>query len=211
MSSNVAEVQWQQLPELDAELPHFRIYRDGQEIGSVAPPRRGHGDNPEPIFHGWRFRDSTVNPDSKPSYQVMAFRGKLESAKSKSAKLVKIEPSAQAPDLVAVSLTPEPVNVKSGETCTFRAVIKNQGTMPTPGDTLIGVTFSVDNGRVGWGDTNIVLLPGETVTVVCEGAPNEKVWTVKPGKHTVSVVLDDVERIRESDKSNNRFSTEVSF
>jgi len=89
-----------------AELPHFRIYRDSEEIGTVAPPRRGHGDNPEPIFNGWFFRDTRVNPDGKPVYRVSAVRGKIESAKSKAAKVVKVEPAQPAPDLVVLPAKP---------------------------------------------------------------------------------------------------------
>jgi poly(3-hydroxybutyrate) depolymerase len=188
-----ADVHWQYPAELENELPAFQVFRDGKLAGTVPALRRGHGDNPEPIWHGWEFHDPATNTGI---YTVAALRNGKSSAPSAPAKKVKAPAlSPNLPDLEVSAIACEPAQPKPGERCTFTTTIMNRGKHPTPPGTMIGVLFWMDGGRVGWGDTNIVLRAGESVTVTSLGAPNEIIWTAKPGKHTLAVTVDDLRRI----------------
>lgn len=112
------------------------------------------------------------------------------------------------PDLIVTDITSSPASPLTGNTVTFSAVVKNQGTGTKAAGTIIGVSFSVDGTQVSWSDnTTSSLAPGATVTVTANGGPSgSSTWTATTGTHTVMAWVDDVNRISESNESNNQYS-----
>jgi subtilase family serine protease len=101
------------------------------------------------------------------------------------------------PDLVPTSLS---YDQTSG---LFTSVVRNQGNAATPSGVVIGVAYSVDGVQRTWGYANGPLAPGASVTIGTQGGA----YAIPPtGTHTIAVVADDVNRIQESNKSNNTLS-----
>ncbi|MCK8517908.1 CARDB domain-containing protein [Methanoculleus sp. 7T] len=111
------------------------------------------------------------------------------------------------PDLVVTDISWDPANPAPGSAVTFRATIKNQGTAPTPAGVKHGVLFTFDDGAAGsgvWSDTHTdAIAPGAWVTVTANGGSAGATWKAALGTHTVKAQVDDVNRIAESDKTNN--------
>jgi len=115
------------------------------------------------------------------------------------------EPS-DLPDLIVTDVTWAPGNPNTGDAVQLSAVIKNQGAAPTPEGVIIAPVFFVDGNFVGYTDTyKTSLAPGASVTVAMESGPNGATWTATEGSHEVSVLVDDINRIAESDEDNNWF------
>jgi len=109
------------------------------------------------------------------------------------------------PDLVVTEIAWDPAGPVSGDVVTFRATIKNQGTAATPAGVISGVAFLVDDRLVVWSDYyTSAIAPGGWVTVTANGGPSgSAVWKATSGTHTVQAWVDDVNRIAESDETNN--------
>ena len=82
----------------------------------------------------------------------------------------------------------------------FTSVVKNQGTAATPKGVVIGNSFYVGGTWVTWGIVPGPLAPGASVPI--NSLPGGA-YTISPGKHTIGVLVDDVDRIAESNKNNN--------
>ncbi|PRY13592.1 CARDB domain-containing protein [Kineococcus rhizosphaerae] len=113
------------------------------------------------------------------------------------------------PDLVVTSVAWAPQAVAAGQQLTFRAVIKNRGTAPTPAGVVHGVGFQVDGKLRTWSDNDTSsLAPGESTTVYAVGGPTgSSTWTATAGSHEILAFVDDAARIAESDEGNNRTKT----
>jgi hypothetical protein len=114
--------------------------------------------------------------------------------------------AAGRPDQVVTDIQWSPTNPRPGDAVTFRATIKNQGTAPTPNGVIHGAAFSVDGKVVSWSDTNTAsLAPGASVTITANSGPNlVATWQATAGTHTVTAVVDNINRIpNESDETNN--------
>lgn len=111
------------------------------------------------------------------------------------------------PDLIVSDIITSPASPITGEGVTFSAVVKNQGTGATAAGTIIGVSFLVDGTQVNWSDnTNTSLAAGSSVTVTANGGPKgSSTWNATTGNHDVTAWVDDVNRIAETDESNNKF------
>jgi hypothetical protein len=110
--------------------------------------------------------------------------------------------AAPLPDLVPASLT------YNSTTKNFTSVIANQGAGPTPLGVTIGVAYLVDGTKCTWGAVdNFSLAPGATVTIGSQGGT----CTIPNGTHTITVIADDVNRIQESNKSNNTLSQTITI
>jgi hypothetical protein len=111
------------------------------------------------------------------------------------------------PDLVVTGISWDPASPAPGSAVTFSATIKNQGTVPTPAGVKHGVLFTVDDGAAGpgvWSDTYTdAIAPGAWVTVTANGGWAGATWKAVEGTHTVKAQVDDVDRIAESDETNN--------
>jgi len=107
------------------------------------------------------------------------------------------------PDLVVTNISWSPVSPNEGSVVTFSATIKNQGTGASPGDVWQSVVFMVD-GVTKSLDMRMVSIPvGQFIIVTSNGYT----WTVTSGNHTISALVDDVNRIAESDEYNNTLTT----
>lgn len=112
------------------------------------------------------------------------------------------------PDLIVTDITSTPASPLTGNAVTFSAVVKNQGTGATPAGTIIGVSFSLDGTQISWSDnTTSSLAAGASVTVTATGGPSgSATWAATTGNHTVLAWVDDVNRMSESNESNNQYS-----
>lgn len=112
------------------------------------------------------------------------------------------------PDLIVTDITTNPASPLTGNNVTFGAVVKNQGTGATPGGTIIGVSFFVNDTQVSWSDNvTTALAPGASVTLTATGGPSgSNAWSAATGSHTVMAYVDDVNRITETNETNNKYS-----
>ena len=91
----------------------------------------------------------------------------------------------------------------AGKPCVLRGTIRNHGTAPTPAKAIISLTFvsEQDSGKpatLGFNVARQSLAPGQEVELKINWTPE------KPGKYTIVGIADDIDRIAELDKSNNR-------
>jgi hypothetical protein len=110
------------------------------------------------------------------------------------------------PDVVVSSLTYNQTNH------TFTAVVRNQGTVATPADTVIGVGYSVNGLQKTWGKSVASLAPGASVTIgtslTGDGAGQ---YTIPSGTHTIRAWVDDVNRFAESNENNNQLTRQITI
>ncbi len=111
------------------------------------------------------------------------------------------------PDLVVTDISWTPANPASGDAVTLKATVKNQGDAATPAGAKHGVLFTFDDGAAGsgvWSDTYTrSIAPGAWVTLTANGGSAGATWKAALGTHTVKATVDDVNRIAESDETNN--------
>jgi glucan endo-1,3-alpha-glucosidase len=117
------------------------------------------------------------------------------------------------PDLVVSSLTWSPANPAPGDHVVFTALVTNQGTKATPAGTVLGVGFDLDGPAAAsvWEDTDTTsLAPGASVTLTATGGTaGANYWIAMAGSHSVMAWVDDVNRITESNESNNKLTETV--
>jgi len=106
------------------------------------------------------------------------------------------------PDLVVESVAMSPAAPLPGQEVTFSAVVTNVGGSKTARDSTIGVGYFIDGAYTTWGSVVRSLAPGVSVTVTTQGGR----WTAVEGSYTLTALVDDVDRISESDESNNSLS-----
>lgn len=108
------------------------------------------------------------------------------------------------PDLIVTSATTvSPLT--AGQPATFRATIKNQGTEATPAGVIHGVGFQVDGVLRTWADAHTAsLAPGQSVTLTANGGRVGATWAATGGRHELLALVEDAQRIAESDEDDNR-------
>lgn len=109
------------------------------------------------------------------------------------------------PDLVVTSVSLSPANPAAGQPVTFSATIKNQGTVASPAGMVHGVAFEVGSHKT-WSDTHTAsIAPGASVTVTANGGYSDlATWPAGAnGSYSVTATADDVNRIPETNESNN--------
>ena len=102
------------------------------------------------------------------------------------------------PDLVVQRITLSPGNPTIGTPTTINVKIRNNGTAPTPNNTWIGVAVFVDGGYQG-----AFFIPNLGSLGVGQSFTGTVNWTAVGGRHTIKAVVDDVNRIPESNEGNN--------
>jgi len=111
-------------------------------------------------------------------------------------------------DLIVTSVSWTPTTLASGTHMVFSCVVKNQGSVATPAGTVIGVQFAVDGVTtpINWSDTDSTSLgAGQSVTLTANNGTNAvNYWPAVSGSHTVQAWVDDVNRIAESNETNNK-------
>ena len=174
-------------PSPDKDVAGYFVSRLGRELGCAT---------------GTTFADEKLDPATGYTYSVRAYdnAGNI----SQPATLVAMTQNA-FPDLVVsnVKIT-QGEDVIGGE-AHFEATVQNIGNAPTPPNVTIGVAFEVDGRVVAWSGTfQGPLAAGESLTVKSNGGPNGKgTWTVAAGAHTIRAIVDDVNRLNESNEGNN--------
>jgi beta propeller repeat protein len=115
---------------------------------------------------------------------------------------------AGSPDLIITDLSWAPANPAAGKDVIFGATIQNVGDVSTPEGVIHGVLFRIDEGAGVWSDSHTAALdPGESVTLTANGGSGGTgVWSAQIGSHTVTAVVDDVNRIDEGNEGNNTLS-----
>ncbi|ABX42242.1 CARDB domain-containing protein [Lachnoclostridium phytofermentans] len=111
------------------------------------------------------------------------------------------------PDLIVTDISWIPNNPVNGEEVTFKAVIKNQGDGASPQGVIHGVAFLVNGTTVSWSDNVTTSIPaGSSITVTANGGPyNKGSWTAATGNYTIRAIVDDINRIDESNENNNTY------
>lgn len=113
-------------------------------------------------------------------------------------------------DLTVTNLMRAPLFAVAGTPMTFSATIKNSGSVATPNGTILGVAFQVDNQTVSWSDTSTAsLAPGATRTVTANFGPaGAATWPATSGRKRIAAWVDDVNRLTDVDRSNNKVETQ---
>ena len=123
-------------------------------------------------------------------------------------------PSGNRPDLIVTRLIAVPASPRVGEPVYFEATVKNAGSVSTPNGTPIGVGFGVHDGYWGWNVQTAPLAPGASRTFQLSdsatGAAGARWRPSAAGPYTVTALVDDVNRIVESNDGNNSFQISVS-
>ena len=120
-------------------------------------------------------------------------------------------PLAVGVDLTVSNISWSPVQTQSGVPVTFSATVTNRGTVATAPGVVIGVRFDVDGTIVSWSDTNSAsLAPGASRTVTANSGPaGSSTWLVTTGNHAISAWVDDVNRLPDVNRSNNKLETRL--
>lgn len=111
-----------------------------------------------------------------------------------------LAPGVVLTDLVVSSLS---YNYTTG---LFSCVVSNPGGAATPAGIPIGVSYLVDGNKVTWGAVTGALPAGGAVKIGTGGGN----FNIPSGTHLITVFADDVNRMAESNKSNNTLSLLVS-
>tara|TARA_Y100000589_G_scaffold299721_1_gene309342 strand:- start:393 stop:2657 length:2265 start_codon:yes stop_codon:yes gene_type:complete len=111
---------------------------------------------------------------------------------------------ANFPDIIVTNVSMQPQNLQAGDQVSFKATIKNIGKYASPAITH-GIAFRIDNRVVCWSDNyETPLEPGKEITLAANAGPgSNKHWLASSGKHTLTAHVDDQDRFREDDESNN--------
>jgi archaellum component FlaF (FlaF/FlaG flagellin family) len=114
-------------------------------------------------------------------------------------------------DLTVTNISWDPPVPQSSQPVTFSATIKNNGTVATAGGIQHGVRFEIDGQLVSWSDNSTTsLAPGATRTVTANFGPNGvATWPAVSGKHSIAAWVDDVNRLPDVDRSNNKLQTQL--
>jgi subtilase family serine protease len=86
------------------------------------------------------------------------------------------------------------------------------GTVATPAGTVIGVRFDVDGAAISWSDTDTQsLAPGASVTLTANSGPTgSSTWIASSGPHTIQAWADDVNRMNDVNRTNNKVAVPLS-
>ena len=168
--------------------PQFLVYRNGAFMGATSDTS---------------FVDTIRQPDTGYVYEVAVCNrvGRISPRTVVTARTPNV-----MPDLVVEKVGWQGDSaIKAGADVRFTATIKNIGTFQTPKGVAHGVAFFVDGQFVSFSTVYFgPLAPGASVETPASGGPKgSAVWKATPGKHTLRAVADDVNRITESDKTNN--------
>jgi hypothetical protein len=115
------------------------------------------------------------------------------------------------PDLVITKILTDPASPVGGDNVIFKAVVKNQGSGPSPDGVIHGVKFEI-GGYASWSDSYAKSIPsGGTVTLTANGGTTgSNKWKAASGKHSIQAWVDDIDRIpMEVSEENNTRSEEI--
>jgi hypothetical protein len=113
------------------------------------------------------------------------------------------------PALAVLAVKTLPEQPASGDSVRFVAVVKNVGDAPTPEGVILGGVFFVDGAPVSYtAQYRHAVAPGETVELTASGGGGlgDGTWQAKTGSFQIGFLADDVNRIKQSDRSRARFT-----
>jgi gluconolactonase len=115
------------------------------------------------------------------------------------------------PDLIVSSIRRYPSSPRPGQGVLFNVTVKNQGSGPTAADVALRVAISVGtNENIIWSESFTQALPPDaSVILTCDAGVYGPSWTATPGGHTARATVDDVDRIFESNETNNFLTTNI--
>ena len=115
------------------------------------------------------------------------------------------------PDLIVSEIHLRQGEDKIGDDAHLEATIRNVGNAPTGREVLIGIRFFVNGEVVAWSATlQTALQPGQLAVIRTNSGPDQKgTWKVVAGTHTIRALVDDVNRIPESNEDNNTLETVI--
>ncbi len=90
----------------------------------------------------------------------------------------------------------------------FTVGVGNLGPVSTPSGVVIGSAFYVDGTKVSWGAVPGPLAGGSSINISSSGGG---AYTISSGTHTISVLVDDLNRMAESNKNNNQLSQTITI
>ena len=154
-------------------------YKNGVQDGQVTDPNLTTGGSP-----GFGFNGGTTNG----TYGISSFSASDTG-------------TSTLPDLIVTSLS---YNTATG---VFSSIVKNQGKAATPAGVFVGVGYSVDGVQKTWGGVNGPLAAGASVTI--DSSSGGGAYAVPSGTHTITAFVDDVNRIAESNETNNTLSQSI--
>ena len=120
-------------------------------------------------------------------------------------------PLAVGVDLTVTNISWTPTFPTAGQPVTFSATIKNKGSVATQAGIQHGVRFEIDGQLVTWSDNSTAsLAAGASRTVTANFGPTgSATWNAVTGKHSLAAWVDDVNRLPDVDRSNNKLQTQI--
>jgi hypothetical protein len=111
------------------------------------------------------------------------------------------------PDLVIKDILWTPDDPSAGSELSFRIVVENQGTGATEEGVIPEVSLNVDAGKSSFWSRNYTdtIAPGEVITMDITTGTEKKTWTAEEGEHVLYAVIDDYNKIEESNEENNYY------
>ena len=179
-------LDWRSSP-LAREGGGYFVWRMGQYLGQTSSTN---------------FVDSGLIPGAGYEYSIQAHDkfGRISPAVT-----AVLRTKNERPNLIVTAIMWTPDKPKNGDSVTFRATVKNIGNGATPAGTTLGLAFFVNGTLVSWSDTSREALAPEALRSLesNSGPQATALWKATPGTHTIRVQTDDVNRIVESDETNN--------
>lgn len=180
----------------------FKLQSGGTDLGTIAVPNTG----------GWQnWTSASTNVTLSAGVQTLRVYISAGGLNINKIDFTTVAPGL--PDLIVTDISWNPANPAAGAAVTFSATIKNQGTGPTPAGVINGVAFQIDGaGTTLWSDNNTSSIPaGASVTVTVNGGTAGSIWTATQGTHSILAWVDDVNRMAESDKTNNTYRESITI
>ncbi len=111
------------------------------------------------------------------------------------------------PDLVVKDIITEPVKPVAGDEVTLYVIIENKGEGASPAGFVHDINLNINaKQEVFWAKTfSESIAPGANVTVKISGGLDGAVWSAPAGEHVVQVMVDNYNKINESNEDNNEY------
>ena len=173
----------------DTSVLSYYVDGDYQELLNVGALEAGASAN---VSFTWK-----ALPDEHSIKAIADFPGNLtESDETNNEKTVTF--STLAPDLTVKDITWEPQVAAVGDTITFTATIRNQGS----GNAIASRAIAyIDGGFAGYLNYPSIDAGKEASLTLT--------WQALPGSHVIAVVADDDKVIKESNEDNNKLNRDV--
>ncbi|MGI4787966.1 MAG: CARDB domain-containing protein [Janthinobacterium lividum] len=198
-TDRLVTLHWQPVANASA----YNLYRADKRLGPYVLVHAGIVGDP---FTDWGVANGHLY-----FYRLSAVNGAGEGSLSAPLAVTPAPASAVSmasiplPDLTVSAITLAPAHPSAGDPVTIHATVSNIGAGPTPEGIVSSVTIRVDGTLIGWSDTHTPsILPGQSVILSLNGGGSTAhQWTASSGRHVIRAEVDDINRMEESNKSNN--------